>query len=150
MAENIKKTVNIEGMTCAACSARIEKVLGKMDGVSSATVNLAAEKLNLEYDQEKVSEDQIKKAVEKIGYGYVEPKEEPLNERVEIPIEGMTCAACSARIEKVVGKMEGVKSVSVNLATEKAVVEYDRKALKLSSIRQGIEKIGYKTLDVQR
>lgn len=150
MAENINKTVNIEGMTCAACSARIEKVLGKMDGVSSAGVNLAAEKLNIEFDAQKVSEADIKKAVEKIGYGYVEAPVQEKEERVEIPIEGMTCAACSARIEKVLGKMEGVKSVSVNLATEKAVVEYDRKALKLSAIRQGIEKIGYKTRDVER
>jgi len=45
--------------------------------------------------------------------------------KVTLKITGMTCAACSARIEKVVGKMDGVEQISVNLATEKASVSFD-------------------------
>lgn len=51
----INKSINIKGMSCAACAARIEKVLGKMDGISKANVNLATEKLNLEFDENKIS-----------------------------------------------------------------------------------------------
>jgi Cu+-exporting ATPase len=59
----------------------------------------------------------------------------------------MTCAACARRVEKVVQKLEGVETVSVNFATEKAVVSYDPQIVKLSIIRNAIEKIGYKALE---
>lgn len=67
-----------------------------------------------------------------------------------VPIGGMTCAACSARIEKVLNKTPGVKRASVNLATEKAAVEYDPREIQLSAIRQQIEKLGYKALDTEK
>lgn len=60
-----------------------------------------------------------------------------------LKITGMTCAACAARIEKVVGKMEGIDEISVNLATEKAVVSYDPEKATLQEIRERIEKAGY-------
>ena len=60
-----------------------------------------------------------------------------------LSITGMTCAACAARIEKVVGKMEGVDRISVNLATEKASVEYDPVITDLAAISGKIEKAGY-------
>lgn len=60
-----------------------------------------------------------------------------------LKITGMHCAACSARVEKVVGKMEGVEKVSVNLATEKATVFFDPDTVSLSSIVEKIEKTGY-------
>lgn len=142
-----KKTIEITGMTCAACAMRIEKAVGRLDGVEKAAVNLATEKLSVEYDETKISGSAIKQAVEKIGYGVVEDVQ---NVTATIPVAGMTCAACAARIEKAVGKMDGVSNVSVNLATEKATVEYDRKKVKLSSIKQSIEKLGYKALDAER
>jgi len=141
------KTIQISGMTCAACAMRIEKAVGRMDGVAKAAVNLAAEKLTVEYDETKTSDTAINETIEKIGYGVVEDVQ---NTSVTIPVAGMTCAACAMRIEKVIGKLDGVASVSVNLATEKATVQYDRKKVKLSAIKQAIEKIGYKALDAER
>jgi len=141
------KTIEISGMTCAACAMRIEKAVGKLDGVAKAAVNLATEKLTVEYDETKTSDSAIKETIEKIGYGVVEDAQ---NTSVTIPIAGMTCAACAMRIEKAVGKLDGVASISVNLATEKATVQYDRKKVKLSAIKQAIEKIGYKALDAER
>ena len=141
------KTIEISGMTCAACAMRIEKAVGKLDGVEKASVNLATEKLTVEYDETKTSNLAIKETIEKIGYGVVEDAQ---NTSVTIPVAGMTCAACAMRIEKTVGKLDGVASVSVNLATEKATVQYDRKKVKLSAIKQAIEKIGYKALDAER
>jgi Cu+-exporting ATPase len=62
----------------------------------------------------------------------------------------MTCAACAQRIEKSIGKLEGVIKVSVNLATEKAMVEYNSQVIRLSAIKQCIEKIGYKALEIEK
>lgn len=63
-----KETLKISGMSCAACSARVEKVLGRMDGVYSAVVNLASEKASVEYDSSKIKVSDIIKAVDSIGY----------------------------------------------------------------------------------
>ncbi len=140
----IKKTLKIIGMTCAACSARIEKVVGKLDGVSSINVNLTTERATVNYDDKKIDINKITKAIENIGYGAEEEAE--LNE-ITIPIEGMTCAACSAKIERAVSRLEGVASASVNLTTEKAAIKYDSNKIKLKTIKQKISDLGYRPLD---
>jgi len=142
-----KETVKISGMTCAACAARIQKAVSRLEGVADANVNFATEKLSVEFDGQNASITKIKETIEKIGYGVIE---EVKSHAVTIPIGGMTCAACAQRIEKVVGKMEGVARASVNLATEKATVEYNPQVVKLSAIKQSIEKIGYKALNIEK
>ncbi|MCG2729073.1 MAG: heavy metal translocating P-type ATPase [Acetobacterium sp.] len=142
-----KETVKITGMTCAACAARVEKVVNKMQGITSASVNFATENLSVEYNEVETSRQKINEAIEKAGYGTVEVSTQS---EVTIPIGGMTCAACSARVEKVLGKLEGVTSASVNLATEKATVHYDAQLVKLSTIRQAIEKAGYQALEIEK
>ncbi len=142
-----KETIKISGMTCAACAQRIQKVIGKLEGVDSAGVNLATEKLVVEYEEGKASYDVIKEAVEKLGYGVAEEAQPKL---VTIPIAGMTCAACSQRVERTLNKLEGVTKASVNLATEKAMVEYDPQTIRLSGIKQAIERIGYQALEVEK
>ncbi len=132
--------LTVTGMTCASCSARVEKVVGKLQGVKVASVNLATEKLHLEYDEARLSLDAVQSAVEGAGYG-IAPRE--TLKRVTIPIGGMTCASCSARIEKVVGRLDGVAEVSVNLATEKADVRYDPSRVRLSAIKKTITDAGY-------
>jgi Cu+-exporting ATPase len=132
--------IAVTGMTCASCSARVEKVVGKLPGVKAASVNLATEKLHLEYDEGQVSFDIVQKAVEEAGYG-LERKE--TSKHVVIPVDGMTCASCVAHIEKAVGKLEGVASVTVNLATEKADVTYDPARVRLSGIKKAISDAGY-------
>ncbi|MFT4008266.1 MAG: copper ion binding protein, partial [Lacrimispora sp.] len=139
--------LNIRGMTCAACAQRIEKRVRKLSGISQANVNLASEKLFVEYDNSSLKLDDIKEAVTKIGYEVVEKSE---SANVTIPIGGMTCAACAQRIEKVLGRLEGVESASVNLATEKATVAYDPQKVRLSAIKGAIEKAGYKALEINK
>ncbi len=138
------QVLSIRGMTCAACAQRIEKTVRKLPGIGQASVNLASEKLFVEYDAGSLPLTTIKEAVSKIGYEVVEKSVES---KVTIPIGGMTCAACAQRIEKVVSRLEGVASVSVNLATEKASVAYHPQTVRLSAIKQAIEKIGYKALE---
>jgi len=142
-----KEDVKLSGMTCAACAVRIEKAVKKMDGVANASVNFSTEKLSVEYDDQNSNMSKIKETIEKAGYGVLD---EVKSRSVTIPIEGMTCAACAARIEKVVGKLGGVVNSSVNLATEKATVTYDPQKIKLSAIKDKIEKIGYKALYIER
>ena len=142
-----KETIKITGMTCAACAQRVEKAVGKLQGVKSAAVNFATEKLTVEYDQGALKGSDIKDAIVKTGYGVAE---ETPNSNVTIPIGGMTCAACAQRIEKSLAKMEGVSSATVNFATEKATVTYDPQKVRLVALRQGIEKLGYKALGTEK
>lgn len=138
--------LKINGMTCAACARRVERVTQKLDGVTEASVNFATEKLSITFDETKLSIADIQKAVSKAGY---EAIEENRGKEVLIPIEGMTCAACAKRIEDVVGKLAGVESVAVNFATEKAGIKYNPNRVRLSQIKQAIAKAGYKALEIQ-
>ncbi len=102
-------------MTCAACSARLEKVLNRLPGVA-ASVNLTAERARIDLAGNETTAQQNVAAIEKAGFSV------PL-QTVELTIEGMTCAACSARLEKVLNRLPGVEA-AVNLAAERARVRY--------------------------
>lgn len=141
-----KEVFKINGMTCAACAKRVEKVTQKLEGTTEANVNFATEKLTISFDETKLTMDDIKKTVAKAGY---EALEENTSKEVLMPIQGMTCAACAKRIERVVEKLNGVESVSVNLATEKASIKYNPDQVRLSEIKHVIAKAGYKALEIQ-
>jgi Cu+-exporting ATPase len=105
----------VAGMTCAACSTRLEKNLNKLEGVS-ANVNLAAEKARVEYDPAATTPAAIVEQVKRTGFTV------PV-QTLDLAIAGMTCAACSARLERVLNQVPGVEA-RVNLATEKARLRY--------------------------
>ncbi|PAL11824.1 heavy metal translocating P-type ATPase [Peribacillus simplex] len=128
--------IQITGMTCAACATRIEKGLNKMGGGEQATVNLALEKSSIKYDPSKLSEEDFEKKIEALGYGVVKQK-------AEFDITGMTCAACATRIEKGLNKMEGIATANVNLALEKATLEFNPSEVTISDIIAKVEKLGY-------
>ncbi|MFD2656527.1 heavy metal translocating P-type ATPase [Gracilibacillus thailandensis] len=135
MSENKKVTLGITGMTCAACSNRIEKVLNKMNGVD-AQVNLTTEKASVSYDPDNVQVEDIQAKIEKLGYGVQ-------TERIDLDVYGMTCAACSNRIEKVLNKQPGIQKATVNLATESASVEYNPSFIEERDMIGRIQKLGY-------
>lgn len=141
------QVLGIRGMTCAACAQRIEKTLRKLPGIKQANVNLASEKLFVEYDDKELQLSAIAETVESIGYQAEIANE---SQQVTIPISGMTCAACAQRVEKAIGKLDGVASASVNYATEKATVSYAPGKVRLSQIREYIEKAGYKALEINK
>ncbi|MDR2759842.1 MAG: heavy metal translocating P-type ATPase [Spirochaetaceae bacterium] len=140
------ETLAIGGMTCAACAGRIEKTVRKIEGVTAASVNLASEKLFVEYHDTRTLSS-IKEAVVKIGY---EVLEKPPGATVTIPIGGMTCAACAARVEKAIRKLDGIETAAVNLATEKATVVYNPAVVRVSAIKDSIEKAGYQALEITK
>jgi Cu+-exporting ATPase len=137
----MKKEIQIEGMTCQACVRRVEKVVSKLDGVEEANVNFATEKLVVNYESDLVEFSKIEEVIKKAGY---DVKKEPVRKET-LKVEDMTCQSCVRRVEKVVSKLDGVKQVNVNLATEKAVIEFEPRNIKLSEIQSTINKAGYKT-----
>ncbi|WP_045519393.1 heavy metal translocating P-type ATPase [Neobacillus niacini] len=136
----LENQFQVSGMTCAACALRIEKGLKKMDGVKEANVNLALEKATVKYDASVMGPADIQKKVRALGYDVVTSK-------AEFDVTGMTCAACSTRIEKGLNKMEGVVHATVNLALEKATVEFNPSILSPKNMIQRIEKLGYGAIE---
>lgn len=135
-APGLKATLHITGMTCAACSTRVEKGLTRMEGVHEANVNLAIEQATVSYDPKTTNVNALRDKVEALGYGTV-------SESVDLNITGMTCAACSARIEKGLSRLPGVSQANVNLALETGHIEYAAGALKPSDITAKIKQMGY-------
>jgi Cu+-exporting ATPase len=149
-------TLLIDGMTCASCVRRVEKALAKVDGVSSANVNLATEKATVSFDPALVTIVDLELAVETAGYKAEPllpappaplqaptPVAEPPSGVATLPIEGMTCASCVRRVEKALSAVPGVSSANVNLATENASVEFDPKVVTLIQLDEAVERAGY-------
>ncbi len=139
---NKKDSLKITGMSCAACAARIEKGLNKLEGVNSANVNFAMERATVDYDDKEVDAQKIQSVIEKLGYGII--NEQINNEnKAELKISGMSCAACSAKVEKKLSKLEGVSKANVNLTTEKATIEYNPSKIKVSEMIKAVQALGY-------
>jgi Cu+-exporting ATPase len=135
-----EKTYGITGMTCASCAAHVQKAVQKTEGVISGDVNLATEKLTVRFDEYKTDFNTLQKAVEDVGYGLYEFSD-AANE--ELMITGMSCASCAMAIERAVNKLDGVESISVNLATNRANVTYDPAQISLSTIKKAVSDAGY-------
>ncbi|MCQ5376392.1 MAG: heavy metal translocating P-type ATPase, partial [Methanomassiliicoccales archaeon] len=140
--EKKKATLPVIGMTCATCAETIEHVLSELDGVESASVNLAAERATVIYDPKKIQIDDMKNVVKAAGYEIV------LND-VTLSISGMTCATCAETIETALNRLEGVHSAVVNLASEKARIQYDPNLVRLSDIKKAIREAGYEVLEAE-
>jgi Cu+-exporting ATPase len=124
--------VGIQGMTCASCSARVEKVLKQLPGVTEATVNLATETATISGEADVAA---IQRAIEKAGFSMP-------TESFTLDITGMTCASCSARVEKALGKVAGVLDASVNLATEQAAIKVAQ-GVSTATLIAAVERAGY-------
>jgi len=130
-----KANIPITGMTCATCAATIQKGLSKLHGVERAEVNLASEKASIEYDPTQVPLSKIKNTISQLGYGAATSKS-------IFPVSGMTCASCVGRVEQALSGVPGVISVNVNLASEKATVEYIE-GTELADLRRAVKEAGY-------
>lgn len=125
--------LDIEGMSCASCAARIEKALKKIPEVLEANVNLSTEKAYVTAVSS-LQQQVLVKAIQKAGF-------DVKADQLELNIEGMTCASCVARVEKALNKVEGVTAASVNLATETAQVSGSN--LNITNLIQAVKKAGY-------
>ncbi|GAB6927747.1 heavy metal translocating P-type ATPase [Paenibacillus sp. JCM 10914] len=137
--EHKKTSLQLTGMTCAACANRIEKGLNKMEGVQEANVNFALEKASVTFDPKVVTVAQMEERIEKLGYGTAK-------ETADLQLIGMYCAACATKIEKVVSRMPGVDKANINFAMETARVEYNPAEVSIADIQQRVEKLGYQAV----
>ena len=136
-----KKTLNIEGMHCASCVSAVEKSLNKLEGVEEASVNLATESATISYDEDKVSDGDLRQAVEDAGYSIAEEE----TQSQTLKIEGMHCASCVSAVQQSLEELDGVREAGVNLATESAKVTYTGD-LTLQDFEKAVERAGYELL----
>ncbi len=141
-----ERTYAVTGMTCAACSAFVQKTVSKLPGVENCEVNLATERMTVRGDDEAIAFEPLRLAVEDAGYGLVQPEQ---TRQIELMIEGMTCASCSAAVERAAGRLPGVRSAQVNLTTNRGVFIYDPAQVKLTEIMAAIEDAGYTPRQLQ-
>jgi Cu+-exporting ATPase len=128
-------------MTCASCVARVERALSRVDGVSAASVNLAAASATVTADPSRVGPDALAAKIRETGY------EVPV-ERVAFPVEGMTCASCVARVERAIRKVPGVLGAQVNLAAQTGSVEYLPGVASPADFRVAVARAGYSIPEV--
>lgn len=131
-------SIKIDGMTCAACASRIERFVKKVKGVDSATVNLAAESLQVGFDEEVTDSSKIEEAIVKAGY--------TVRKNIATctyKVEGMSCSACASRIERIAGKQAGMQLASVNFAAETLAITFDADVLESAVLVAAVKKAGY-------
>lgn len=141
-----KEQIQISRMSCSACALKIEKNLRKLPGVAEATVNYATERATVDYDEARISREKLEEAVKSLGYEIVTPehtREDSAGLKVKLRISGMTCAACAAKIERKLNKLDGISTATVNLGTEQAIVEFYPHRIKTTQIIQAIRGLGY-------
>jgi Cu+-exporting ATPase len=137
--ETQQTSLQLTGMTCAACANRIEKGLNKLEGVTEANVNFALERATVTYDPNKVDVSKMEQSIQKLGYGTAK-------EVVDLELVGMFCAACAIKIEKTLNKIQGVTGAAVNFAMETARVEYNPTDVSIADILKRVEALGYKAI----
>ncbi|RLT33881.1 MAG: Cu(2+)-exporting ATPase [Chloroflexi bacterium] len=128
----------VTGMTCASCVLRVEKTLRKIDGVTDVRVTLADEHASFRAPRSSVGAAVA--AIERAGYGVIQ-------DTIELPVTGMTCASCSARVEKALAKVPGVLSAQVNLADEHAVVSAISTMVTRATLVAAVQQAGYGVID---
>lgn len=128
--------LNLTGMTCASCVGRAERVVAGIDGVENAVVNLATESAN--FDTEPSLLPEIATRLATAGY--------PVNQaNARLQVDGMTCASCVGRVERVLLAQAGVVAASVNLATQTASVTYYEGAVTPAELAKAVTSAGYET-----
>ncbi|SMB84216.1 heavy metal translocating P-type ATPase [Deinococcus hopiensis] len=134
--------LGVQGMTCASCVGRVERGLRKVEGVSEASVNLATERATVTFDPSVTTPQALLNKVQDVGY-------EPVASTVDLSVQGMTCASCVGRVERALQKVDGVVGASVNLATERATVQYLPSSVSPGQLKSAIREAGYEVLEEQ-
>jgi Cu+-exporting ATPase len=138
-----KQVFEITGMSCASCTARIERTLANTEGVLSANVNLATQKATVTYDPIRIAPAALAEKIKELGYGVALDK-------LELVISGMHCASCVRRVEQALENTPGIISATVNLATERATVIYAPSDTSVSHVIQAIKDTGYEAEEADR
>lgn len=141
MSDTKNVTLPVTGMTCANCASTIERNVRKLPGVKVANVNLASEKLTVEFDQSLLDEQGIITRVVKVGYGVAIGK-------TELPISGLKDNSDAITLEKLLSKQPGVLNSGVSYGTERASIEYIPGMTSIAELAQQIRKAGFDLVQV--
>ena len=129
----------VAGMTCASCVRRVERAVGRVEGVTRGDVNLAAERAHVVYDPKVTTVGDIRSAI--VDAGYEVPTQE-----VSFGVTGMTCASCVRRVERALSRTPGVERAAVNLASERATVGIIPGMTDRAALIRAVEAAGYGAL----
>ncbi|MBF9232153.1 heavy metal translocating P-type ATPase [Microvirga alba] len=133
--------IPVEGMTCASCVGRVEKAIKSVNGVASANVNLATGRATVSLAPSPADPQAVADAIRKAGY-------EPAASKVELKIDGMTCASCVGRVEKALKRVPGVLDATVNLATERASIRTLSGADSVGRLKAAVAEAGYEAREL--
>lgn len=129
--------LSIAGMSCAACAARLQRVLGKVPGVAEAEVDLATERARILLADPPAEPAALVEAVRRAGY--------EVRERTSrLVIGGMSCASCVGRVERALSAVPGVLEASVNLASERAEVRHLADPAIPAALVEAVRAAGYR------
>jgi P-type Cu+ transporter len=135
----VRIDIPVTGMTCASCVRRVERALEKKQGVTAASVNLAAEKASLTYDPAATSPGELVGTIRDAGY------DADVSE-ITLGVTGMTCANCVGWVERALEKVPGVLEANVNLANERATVGYVAGQVEPRDLEEAVEDAGYEVV----
>ena len=130
----------VTGMHCAACAVNVERGLRDLAGVSRANVNFATGQATVFVEPRLLDPRSLVEAVRGTGYGVG-------TAAAELSIEGMSCASCVRHVEEALRALPGVLQASVNLATQKASVEYIPTLVGRAEMKKAVEAAGYKVVE---
>ncbi|MBI5944719.1 MAG: copper-translocating P-type ATPase [Chloroflexi bacterium] len=137
MTKNISEiTLPINGMTCASCVAHVEDALKELPGTSNVLVNLATNKANLSYDPQRVKLNDMRRAVEDVGYAIAIAEQ-------TLDVRGMTCASCVDHVQGALKELHGVQDAVVNLGLNTARVTYIPGVVSTASMKRAVREVGY-------
>ena len=163
--------IAVYGMTCEHCVKTVTKAISSVKGVNSVNVSLKGRYADVAYDETMTGTGDIKKAIEDAGYSTKDEEDgdskedddikiksppaagdttqtaAPQKQQYKFKIEGMHCANCVRTIEKGVGKIEGVNTVTVNFAGESGYVSFDPSITSKEAIFKAVTESGYTPVD---
>lgn len=134
-----KINLPVSGLHCVNCALKIEKTLKKTPGVEEASVNFASNIASVVFDRQQVSEAELVRIIDRLGY-------QAVREKVELPVKGMSCTSCVSRVEAALKGLKGVIEASANLALARVSVEFIPGETGLSEMKQAIKEAGYEVL----
>ncbi|KAN0113825.1 copper P-type ATPase CtaA [Russula decolorans] len=137
-----KCELRIEGMTCGSCVESIEGMLRSQPGIHSVKVALLAERGVVEFDPLQWDAVKVVNEISDIGFDatLIPPTR---SDQITLRIYGMTCSSCTSTVETELGKMPGVTTVAVSLATETAKISFDRGLVGPREMVERVEELGF-------
>ena len=140
MTQYKESTLPVTGMTCANCVAAVERNIKKVDGVSSASVNLSSERAVISFDPDITNVNAVVERIQKAGYDVASGE-------ADILLQHLSDDNDARRLENTLLLQEGILDARVSLVSEKAYVKYIPTILSLAEIRIMITKAGFDVID---